>query len=94
MLNHGGGRERDITFTESFSPIVRRDQSVEREKCVLANVGSRVSSRAARHGRHDGRKGFWDVVIGRPGKRGFAKANEGFSAEGVTGIMVAIQTNG
>ncbi len=31
---------------------------------------------------------------GTPGKRGFAKANEGFSAEGVTGMIVAISTNG
>ncbi len=61
---------------------------------MLTNVGSRVSSRAGRHGRHDGRKGFWDVIIGWPGKRGFAKANKGISAEGVTGIMVAIETNG
>ncbi len=90
MLNHGGGREREIAFTESLSLIVRRDQSFKIEKFVLANVGSRVSSRAGRHGRHDGRKGFWDVVKGRPGIRGFAKANEGFSAEGVTGMIVAI----
>ncbi len=54
-----------------------------------ALVGSRGSSREGRQGSYDGRRGFWDVVKARPGKRGFAKANQGFSAKGVTELIVA-----
>ncbi len=32
MLNHGGGRERETAFTESLSPIVKRDQSFANER--------------------------------------------------------------
>ncbi len=60
----------------------------------LTPVVRRDSSRACSHGKLDGRRGFWDAIKGRPGKRGFAKVSEGFSAEGVAGIIVAIQTNG
>ncbi len=57
---------------------------------MFANVERRGSSRACSHGRLDGIKGFWDAIKGRPGKRGFAKESERFSAEGVAGIIVAI----
>ncbi len=40
-----------------------------------------------------GKRGFWDAVKGRPVKWGFAMANKGFVAEGVTKMIVAIKTN-
>ncbi len=61
---------------------------------MLASFGSRGSNRTCSQGRPDRRIGFWDAVKGPPGKRKFAKANEGFSAECVTGMIVAIKTNG
>ncbi len=36
LFNHGGGRDRDIAFTESLSSITRRDQTIERETTVCS----------------------------------------------------------
>ncbi len=57
---------------------------------VLANVGGRGSSTTCSHGRPNRRMRFWDAEKGQPGEKEFAKANEGFSAKSVTGMIVPI----